>query len=156
MNCSKEQFNKIRPKLEKANYSFSGSFSFEYYHYLTNNYNNNNNNIGNIHSISKNDYNRTVFEEWNEKIFLEYCDIKSVTLDDAYIVKCDNGKESDEVARFIKQDDYNWGYYKYVINHKCCIWHRSEDNNFNAASMPQYCLVASIVSSFSLDFNFKE
>ena len=41
-----------------------------------------------------------------------------LTLDDAYIVECENSEESREVANFIKKDMFMYTFFKYIINHK--------------------------------------
>ena len=74
MKCSQENWEEIKPILEKHKLEYIGIFDFSIYSYLVNNTDNKLGLISN--SIWKSVYNRTVFEEWNKEIFLEYCGIK--------------------------------------------------------------------------------
>ena len=76
MKCSQEQFDKIKSILEKNKFNDMRWINdFNVCPYLVNNYSGNNF-ISNISEYSKSSYDRTVFEEWDEDIFLEYCGIK--------------------------------------------------------------------------------
>ena len=77
MKCNQEQFDAIRPKLKKAGCKIDSSNGFETYPYLVNNKIGNKNNITNYCKSDANSYNRTVYKEWNEKLFLECCGIET-------------------------------------------------------------------------------
>lgn len=76
MRCSEEQFNQIKPILEKHDVIFNSISSFNNCNYLTNNYSNFLNCISNTYESNKHNYGRIVFEKWDENTFLEFCDIK--------------------------------------------------------------------------------
>jgi len=74
MKCSEEQFEKIKPILEK-NLIIERITDFIDNEYLVNNFAGDLGVISNISNLAKNINNRTCFEEWDEKIFLKYCGI---------------------------------------------------------------------------------
>lgn len=74
MRCTSEQYETIKPKLNKLNKEIGG---FGCLPYLTNFIFGRENNIGNVFESCKGDYNREVFETWNEKVFLEACGIET-------------------------------------------------------------------------------
>lgn len=74
MKCTQEQYETIKPKLNELNKEIGG---FERLPYLTNFIFGRENNIGNVFESCKGDYNREVFEKWNERIFLEACGIET-------------------------------------------------------------------------------
>lgn len=75
MRCNQEQFEAIKPKLEKANFKILNDrmVPFNIDEYLTNSFNGNK--IVNIHSCIKHN-NRTVYETWDEATFLRACGIE--------------------------------------------------------------------------------
>jgi hypothetical protein len=75
MKFSEEQFKKIKPILEKNNLIIECIENFIFDNYLINNYRGELGVITNMNERNKNNNNRTCFEEWDEKIFLEYCGI---------------------------------------------------------------------------------
>jgi len=76
MKCSQEQFDKIKPILEEHGFKMYDIWDFSRCSYLVNNYGDKNVYISNVHANHTNNcINRTVFHEWNEDIFLEYCGI---------------------------------------------------------------------------------
>jgi len=85
MKCTQEQFEMIKPKLDKNNLHFENIKCFKEDCYLKNNsaqdekaiY------ITNIPNKWKSDLNRTVYETWNERIFLEACGIE-VEVEETY------------------------------------------------------------------------
>jgi hypothetical protein len=79
MKCSQEQFDEIRPILEKNGLVITGMDSFEDFSYLVNNYANNLGNIANLGLVRRSCNGRAVFEEWNKYFFLKYC---GITLND--------------------------------------------------------------------------
>ena len=75
MRCNSQQWEEIKPILEKHKIKiFDISYRFDSCPYLVNNLDGILGEISN--SPHKNIYNRTVFEEWNQDVFLEYCGIK--------------------------------------------------------------------------------
>lgn len=75
MRCNSEQFNAIRPKLEKAGMSVVNVTSFQAFPYLANNRSGVPRHVSNICSSAKFRSERTVFGTWDENTFLEYCGI---------------------------------------------------------------------------------
>lgn len=75
MKCSQEQFEEIRPILEKNGLVIIEVDPFEEYDYLVNNYSANLGEVTNLGRDSRFDNRRAVFEEWNKNIFLKYCGI---------------------------------------------------------------------------------
>lgn len=78
MKCTEEQFEAIKPILEENGLPIKNIDHFYEFEYLTNNFSNENSTISNLRHSWINDYNRTVFEEWNQDIFLEYCGIEAI------------------------------------------------------------------------------
>lgn len=81
MKCSKEQFEQIRPILESSDKRITIDHihnSFLTYCYLTNDYGGNTGHVSNVGTGSYKDFNREVFEEWDQNKFLECCDIKHI------------------------------------------------------------------------------
>lgn len=91
MKCNQEQYERIKPKLEKLGLREMGRWdNFNNYPYLCNNYAGDMGDFRNTDERQKEHYNRLVFEEWNEDLFLalaamrkgdvicegEYCYIK--------------------------------------------------------------------------------
>lgn len=81
MRCTQEQFEAIKPKLNKNTEILYYRFGdFSNLHYLTNCFNGKKNNITNI-ELGLDSYDRTVHERWNEEIFLKACGIEVDTLE---------------------------------------------------------------------------
>jgi len=74
MNCTQEQFESIKPKLDKAGIRISNMSSFEKDPFLINNAFGYELCVCNFSSKNKKD--RELFETWNERIFLEYCGVE--------------------------------------------------------------------------------
>lgn len=79
MRCTQEQFEAIRPKLKGCALCFITDFNS--YKYLINNAGGVKNVVTNISESGKSQFNRTVYEEWNEEIFLKACGIEIDTLE---------------------------------------------------------------------------
>ncbi len=87
MRCTEEQFNAIRPKLEKAGLTITLPTFLAPTKYLTNYYCKK---LGNVTDVSKEralEDTNNLFEEWNEQTFLEYCGIKSFVLPEKWYVE---------------------------------------------------------------------
>ena len=69
MKCNKEQFEAIKPKLEKSEFEINIPYSFDFYQYLCNKQKE-------IRNFSVPDSSRIFYETWNERIFLEACGIE--------------------------------------------------------------------------------
>lgn len=74
MKCNQEQFDTIKPKLKYLTIKYMEPF--DEVPYLINNLSGINGLISNTAKHKAKDYNRTVFETWNEKVFLEACGIE--------------------------------------------------------------------------------
>ena len=78
MKCTEEQFNAIKPILKENSLIITDSINrFTSTPYLVNNVSGAAGLVSNVYPGLKNDYKRTVFEEWNQDTFLEYCGIKT-------------------------------------------------------------------------------
>ena len=77
MKCTGEQFNAIKPILEENELEVYKVTNFGFSPYLVNNLAEDDICVSNVAINSKDNYGRTVFEDWNQDIFLEYCGIKS-------------------------------------------------------------------------------
>lgn len=75
MRCDKAQFESVKQELIDVGMDISNADLWDMCRYITNNYNNSFGIVGTIADGSKTDYNRTVFEEFNREILLEYCGI---------------------------------------------------------------------------------
>lgn len=98
MRCTQEQFDAIKPKSERI----EAITSFEECTYLINNLDNNKGVISNIYGRYKRDHNREVYEEWDEKIFLDACGITTETLQDRL---ANLEKEIEEVKALIEEEN---------------------------------------------------
>ncbi len=76
MRCTQEQFDAVEPNLNKNNLYIHKIDSFITHPYLVNNLHGEKGIISNACEKYKKDFNREVYEEWNEKVFLEACDIE--------------------------------------------------------------------------------
>jgi hypothetical protein len=77
MKCNEDQFDDIRPLLESGGCKINDISNFIQYYYLTNNFNGVQNDISNVDDSMIEDFNRKVYHEWDEKIFLNACGIES-------------------------------------------------------------------------------
>jgi len=75
MRCTQKQFDKIKNKLSHLSFIMMDD-DFTEGTYLINNLSGVIGSISNIEEEGKNSYDRTVFEEWDEDVFLEYCDVE--------------------------------------------------------------------------------
>jgi hypothetical protein len=80
MRCNQHQFQEIKDILieNEVNIQEICLHLFDECGYLTNNFGNTLRYIGNIPDRNRYSHNRTVFEEWDKDIFLEYCEIKPI------------------------------------------------------------------------------
>jgi hypothetical protein len=77
MKCNQEQFEAIKPKLEKAGFGITCITSdWDGHCYLVNNFNDFKNNISNIIEAVKDRFERTAYETWNEETFLRACGVE--------------------------------------------------------------------------------
>lgn len=76
MKCTHEQFDAVKTKLKDFNYEIICIYDFERSSYLINNLGGDTKKISNVLNEDKKSHNRTVYETWNEKIFLEACGIE--------------------------------------------------------------------------------
>jgi len=76
MRCNKEQFKAIKPKFKSTKWEVLNGVmvDFKIDAYLVNNYKKNK--IVNIHETCKENNGRTVYETWDEAIFLRACGIE--------------------------------------------------------------------------------
>ena len=109
MRCTQEQFNAIKHKL--TNLQSVTTFTKDMY--LTNNLSGGKGFISNISGIYKRDHNREVYEEWNERIFLEACGIIPCTIQDRL---ANLEKEIKEVKALIEEEN------KLKIGDICKFW----------------------------------
>jgi hypothetical protein len=77
MKCSREQFYQIKPILEEYGLYSRGIDPFDDYPYLINNLGNDFGDISNATDKNKTVWDREVFEEWDQDIFLQYCGIET-------------------------------------------------------------------------------
>ncbi|HMT02304.1 MAG TPA: hypothetical protein PKD00_03190 [Burkholderiales bacterium] len=113
MKCTQEQFDAIKPKLSSCTIIQVTSFTNS--PYLVNNYGGI---VKNITNIFCDNQDRTVYETWNEKIFLEACGINTISLNDEYIVECNSFFEANIVSQYLIGKNTFEFYPKYIINHK--------------------------------------
>ena len=89
MKCTQQDWEDIKPILEKHNINHNNICNLIDFPYLVNNNAGYIGKISNIPNIHKTIYNRTVYEEWNKNTFLEACDIKTkFTIEDLANGKC--------------------------------------------------------------------
>jgi len=131
MRCDQQQFDAIKPKLEQIEgFKIKDISNFEDNCYLVNNYDSYDGIVSNLPDGTKGRYNRIVYKKWDEQIFLDACGYKpKLTLDDAYVVKCDTEIQADEVASYIKGRNYKADRFRFIINHKGLLNYHSDDGN---------------------------
>lgn len=110
MKCNQEQFEAIRPKLEKANITIHSISPYFGDYFLTNFYSRQKNVVSNTCN-----YSGTIYQTWNENIFLRACGIEveeeTFTVSKSFILEahksaCDTWKSKIEKAipdAFIKK-----------------------------------------------------
>lgn len=76
MKCTEEQFNTIKPILSTNGHEPIAITRFHDESYLVNNLDGNKMRISNIGRSEVYSYDRTIYNEWNQDKFLEYCGIK--------------------------------------------------------------------------------
>ena len=77
MFCNKEQFEAIKPKLDKAGFKIICLSDFSIVNYLCNFAWRKKDTISNFTTSDYRNFNREVHETWNERIFLEACGIET-------------------------------------------------------------------------------
>ncbi len=90
MRCNQQQWEEIKPILLENGLKIQSIHSFKDYPYLVNNWNGTLSFLGNGNNTFKKLFDRTVFEEWNKKVFLEYCGILQKIIPKYFVVKEDS------------------------------------------------------------------
>jgi len=87
MKCSQENWEEIKPLLEKAGLKIILIDSFDDHHYLVNNYQNILGIITNLafYDISK--HHRVLYETWDINTFLEACDLPTISTATLYTIE---------------------------------------------------------------------
>lgn len=99
MRCTKEQFDKIKSKLEGIKgIEIISIRDFTDAPYLVNNFCGCKGEVANNNNHNKDRYSREVFEEWNEETFLQYCGI--FVLPEKWCVKPKNLNEAQELGKY--------------------------------------------------------
>lgn len=75
MKCNQQQWEEIKPLLDKHNIKFRDVYQFDISNYLVNNYGDNSLIVTNVSHTSSTKYGRKVYEEWNKDIFLAACGV---------------------------------------------------------------------------------
>jgi hypothetical protein len=120
MRCTEEQFNAIKPKLEKAGLVITDMESFLVADYLVNNFRDD---LGIVTNLgSPYGCERPIFEEWDEQTFLEYCGI--VLKEPRMVTTADIG------AKVVRGKDWMYGrqdegsVYGVIMSHSSRGWVR--------------------------------
>ncbi len=120
IRCNKKQFISIRDILLKEGIRISHLIDWDTNDYLINNYNGESRVVTNVDESCAKYYNRTIFEEWNKDIFLEYCGIQ--VLPEKWAIKaCDEVghwlNENSDMSIANRAYDYSsikhWNYFVY-------------------------------------------
>lgn len=82
MKCTQEQFEAVKPKL--SNCFIRCIDDFVSHNYLINNLSNCDKKVSNVSEKDKTSHNRTIYEEWNEEIFLKACGIEVETMENKF------------------------------------------------------------------------
>lgn len=125
MKCTQEQFEAIRPKLKGLIVRSISSFSAS--DYLVNNFAEERKIISNVMNHAKTDYNREVYEIWNEEIFLKACGIEVETFQDlndknmvdlmGYSVLVDTEEQARKLQEIAFEQGFTWSYSNEKIKH---------------------------------------
>jgi hypothetical protein len=127
MRCNQEQFESIKPKLERFGSRIKDVHDFESCPYLTNNLRSEWL-VSNIGSHDKNCRDRIVHEQWNEKVFLEACGIETTpTLEEVkeYFKNAEKLQDNCDGEEFYLGEVYClsdrfWS--KDINGRSCCLW----------------------------------
>lgn len=87
MRCTEEQFYAIKPKLEKSGFIIESIGPFSMVNYLVNNLQGDLGIVSNVDFGVERDHGRTIFEEWDEEKFLEFCGIETFVLPEKWFVE---------------------------------------------------------------------
>lgn len=125
MKCTPEQFDTIKPKLKGLRIGFLSSFTD--FIYLVNNFGGRVKSINNVMPHAKGDFDREVYEIWNEEIFLKACGIEVETFQDlndknmvdlmGYSVLVDNEEQARKLQEIAIEQGFNWRYGNEKIRH---------------------------------------
>lgn len=130
MRCTQEQFDAIRPKLEKikgiCHKQISGWTSKDY---LVNNADGEELTLVNLSWWAKNCYGRTAFEEWDEDKFLEYCGVE-VGLPNKWYVKVTD--ENREILNNWRRSVCDEGWENYIMISGCRVISEKHDGSYCA------------------------
>lgn len=135
MKCSQEQYEKIKPILLKNGFKINKLGEESKHDYLTNNYYDEKKLVG--FTYLANYYDRKVFEEWNEDVFLEYCGIeKEFVLPKKWCIKgCKELKDLLNPCTNVIGDIKNF-YYCNTTN--CIDYLTSRDWNYFNSESPNF------------------
>lgn len=136
MRCSQEQFDKIKGKLDTVNITVFTKRS-----YLINNYCGEIGKVTNLSYSNRLLFDRTVYETWDEDIFLEACDIiPEYKLPDNWAIR-----GCEELANYLKTVDnnkYKWcgdnKHFFYIIDKYDNQWYRSLSFGLTEITLEQY------------------
>lgn len=81
MMCNREEFDAIKPKLESGGMVIDSVISFGKCQFLVNNYNDEIGLVSNVSRSASSDFSRSVFNEWDEQLFLRFCGIVTSSVD---------------------------------------------------------------------------
>lgn len=145
MKCNQEQFDDIKPLLESGGMTINklNPFREEGHAYLVNNFLDIKGYIINLVVGNTDLYNRTIFEQWNKSIFLEYCDI----LPEKWCVKAtpetvdlmahfwDKTLGSDNVYESLKSEYNNYYWYSHNLASGVSMFEPDAGSNYISKSI---------------------
>ncbi len=128
MRCTQEQFDAIKPKLEKIEGVIIGGIdSFDFMEYLVNNRGGDALDITNL--CKNSDFYREWHEEWDEDKFLEYCGVE-VGLPKKWYVKVTD--ENREILNNWRKSVCDNGWKDYIMLDNCRVISEKYDGSYCA------------------------
>lgn len=86
MKCTQENWDDVKPILEKNGLKNYDIDSFSDFPYICTNHDGNLGCIGNIHDEKKNNHNRKVYEQWHKNVFLNACGIFTTSFPEKWCI----------------------------------------------------------------------
>ena len=157
MKCNQEQFDAIKPILEKHGMKIVSISPFDEYPYLTNDLGNRQGLISNVGNYAKNSYNRTVYEQWNQDVFLKACGIETNqnTEMKTYLTKISDLKKIHDVACLEWKTKIKALVTDPFADH-IELSQTQVDEMFKAATTPQLPVLVEVFGEPAPKHNFKE
>ena len=159
MRCTEEQFNELKPRLDK--YALNNDkdcwFNLERYPYLTNNYNNKKYSIGS--SANEGYYKNEAYETFNADLFLQCCGVEleeTFTLTKSEIIE-NKDKTLKEMFKgvFEVEKFTGWAKTKLEGNEKWLVYFENNIMKYGFNANSDYFIQIHGLETFDIEFDYK-